>query len=171
MKKLITVAFLLCAFPFVSSGAGTLKLQMTIITGEHGRDSHSVRTTITVSDKTVVYQVTYTGRLKSRAPERKEFKLENKDRKTIIKLIKDRNLLVTKSLERDQESKGTYSYFELVFASDLNGTKGLISIKGPRNAVDMKEMELFKNSVALIEEIYLVMDSADNRMTFEPLIN
>lgn len=166
--------FLLCAFPFVGCGANAdaLQLEIRMTKGERSRDSSSTTTSITITGKTIVYKVTYGGRNRGRVPEQnKEFKLENGDQKRLIELIKARDLLVTRSVEREVNESGPAYYFALSISSDVNGSKGLISIKGPRKAPDIKDSELYKNAVALIDAIYEIIHRTDEKIDYETLIH
>ncbi len=173
MKKLVALALLLCAYPSFAGieRADALSLQITIIRGERSRDSNSATTMITINGETVVYKKTYGGRSRGRIPdETKEFKLKAEDQRNLVKLIKDRNLLRTDSIEREQNVSGMYLYFELSIKSSLNKSTGSIYIKGSRKATDLKEEKLYKDAVALIEEIYAIIHRTDERVVHEPLI-
>ena len=173
MIRVVALTILLCAFPFVAWGANAdaLQLEIRMTTGERSRDSSSTTTSITITGKTIVYKVTYGGRNRGREPEQKEFKLENADQKRLIELIKAKNLLVTKSVERTVDDSGPSYYFALSLSSEVNGSKGLISIKGPRKAPDIKDSELYKNAVALIEAVYEIIHRTDEKIDYEPLIH
>jgi hypothetical protein len=100
----------------------------------------------------------------------KEFKLEDADQKRLIELIKSRKLLVTKSVERTADESGPSYSFALSVGSVVNGSKGLITIRGPRNATDIKESELYKNVTALIEVVYEIIHRTDKKIVYESLI-
>jgi hypothetical protein len=171
MKRVVALLLLLCAFPFVASGADVLNLKLRMTTGERSRDSNSMTTSITVSGGTIVYNVSYGGRNRGREPEQKEFKLEKADQKRLIELIKAKNLLVTKSVERTVDDSGPSYYFELSLSTETNGSKGLISIKGPRKAPDIKDSDLYKNTIALVDAIYEIIHRTDEKIDYEPLIH
>lgn len=173
MKKLTALVFVLCAFPLVACGANAdaLQLEIRMTTGERSRDSSSTTTSITITGKTIVYKVTYGGRNRERVPEQnKEFKLENADQKRLIELINAKNLLVTETVEPPAAESGPSYYFSLSVNAEVNGNKGLISIKGPRKAPDIKDSELYKNASALVEAVYEIIHRMDNGIDYEPLI-
>jgi hypothetical protein len=173
MKNLIGLMLLLCACPGLapSQKAEALYLQITLTTGERSRDSNSTTTEITITGKTLTYRETYGGRSGVHAPKQKAFNLAAEDQRKIIKLINDRNLLRTDSIEREQDGSGIYRYFELSIDSTVNKSKGSISISGSRKATDLKEEKLYKDAVALVEEIYGIIHRTDGKIAYEPLIN
>lgn len=173
MQRLIALAILLCAFPFVALGADADVLNLTIrmTRGERSRDSSSKTTSITTTGETIVYKVTYRGRSRGRLPEQnKEFKLAKADQKRLVELIKAGKLLVTESIEPTENESGPSYYFALSVSSEVNGIKGLISIKGSRKATDIKDSELYKNATALIEAVYEILHRMDKEIVYEPLI-
>jgi hypothetical protein len=174
MKKLMVLTLLLfCAAPLFVFGesADALYLEITLTTGERSRDSNSTTTEITITGRTLTYKETYGGRSGGRAPRQKALKLNAEDQRKIIKLINDRNLLRTDSIERAQDASGIYRYFELSIGSTINKSKGSISISGSRKATDLKEEKLYKDAVALVEEIYGIIHRTDGKIVYEPLIH
>jgi hypothetical protein len=173
MKKLLALTLLLCAVPLFASGdkADVLSLQIIMTGGERSKDSNSATTEITVNNQTLVYKQTYGGSARGRhPPEQKEFKLKVEDQRNLIKLIKDRNLLRTDSIEREQDASGIYLYFELSIKSTVNQSTGSIYLKGSRKANEIKEEQLYKDAVALIEEVYGIIHRTDKAVVYEPLI-
>jgi len=173
MKKLMVLTLLLFgAAPLFACSESTdaLYLQITLTRGERSKDSNSTTTEITINGKTLTYQETYGGRSGGRAPVKREFKLNAEDQRKIIKLINDRNLLRTGSIKREQDVSGIYRYFELSVNSTINKSKGSISINGSRKAIDLREEKLYKDAVALVEEIYGIIRRADKAVVYEPLI-
>jgi hypothetical protein len=174
MKKLIALTLLLCITPLLAWGdnAETLSLQIKITRGERSKDSNASTVVLTLSGQKLVYTISG-RRLSGRAVAPREFKLTRADKGKIIRLIKDRNLLRTDSIERlrDESESGIYFYFELSIKSAINGTEGLINIKGSRKAEALKEEKLYKDAVALVEELYRIIGRADSNLVYEPLIN
>ena len=173
MKKLIALTLLLCASPLLARGdnADALSLQIKITRGERSKDSNASSIVLTLSGQKLIYRTISGRRLSGRAVAPREFTLTGEDQKKLIRLIKDRNLLRTDSIERPQEGSGIYFYFELSIKAAVNGKEGLINIKGSRKANALKDEKLYKDAVALIEEIYRIIDRADSRFFYEPLIN
>lgn len=173
MKKLVALTLLLCVYSSLAGGesADALSLQITMTRGERSKDSSAARTEISINGGTLVYKKIYSGRLRGRMPEEtKEFKLKAEDQRNLIKLIEDRNLLRTESIEREQNVSGMYLYFELSVEAVVNQSKGFVHLKGSRKATDIKEEKLYKDAVALIEEIYAIIHRMDERVVYEPLI-
>ena len=172
MKKLIALTLLLCGASLFARGdkADALYLQVTMTTGERSKDSNSRTALITINGETLVYQKTYGGRRGGRVPETKEFKLTVEDQGKLIKLIKDRDLLRTDSIERAQDKPGVYLYFALSVKAVINQSEGFVQLKGSRSAIELKEEKLYKDAVALIEEIYAIIRRTDERVIYEPLI-
>lgn len=173
MKKLIALTLLLCAVPLIARAdkADVLSLKITITRGERSRDSYAATTTLTLSGKTLVYRATSGRRLGGRETAPREFKLTDKDQRKIIELIKSRMLLRTETIERPREESGIYFYFNLSIEAALNQSKGVIQIKGSRKATDLKEEKLYKDAVALIEELYAIINRTDEAIVYEPLIH
>jgi hypothetical protein len=173
MKKLIALTLLLCVVPLSAHGdkADDLHLEITITRGERSKDSNSQTTLININGGRLVYKKTYGGRLRGRAPETRELKLKAEDQRNLVRLIKGRNLLRTESIEREQTESGIYFYFDLSIEAAVNQSKGVIQINGSRKASDLKQEKLYKDVVALIEELYAIINRTDKRIVYEPLIN
>jgi hypothetical protein len=175
MKKLIALTLLLCAVPWFARGdkADDLALQIKITRGERSKDSYAATTTLTLSGKTLIYRATSGRRLGGRATAPREFKLTDNDQRMIVELIRSRNLLRTETIERErpQEESGIYFYFDLSIEAAVNQSKGFVQIKGSRKASDLKEEKLYKDAVALIEELYAIIHRTDEAIVYEPLIH
>ncbi|MDT4897803.1 MAG: hypothetical protein QOH25_2880 [Acidobacteriota bacterium] len=173
MKKLVALMLLLCVAPLLARGEGAndLSLEIRITRGERSKDSHSSTTVLTISGQTLVYRTISGRRNSGRAVAPREFKLTGEDQRKLVKLIKDRDLLRTDSIEREQDTSGIYRYFELSVKAVVKGNEGLIQIKGSRKATDLKEEKLYKDAVALVEEIYGIIHRTNEAIVYEPLIN
>ena len=149
-----------------------LSLNVTIITSEHSRDSHSSTTTLRVSGNTLVYEETYHGaRADRNPPVKKEYELTNDDRNRLIGLLNDKALLTTKTISRSTGQEGPSRDFKLSIAAKLAGKEGDISISAPRTAVELKTDPLYQGSVALIAELYRIINRTDRHVRFSDLIN
>jgi hypothetical protein len=170
MKSLIALLLILSFRSVVfCAEAEDFSLRIIVIRGIQSKANPSQKTTLTVSGDKVIYEITYTSLGQVRATDRKEFKLKRKDRQT-LQLLTSKNLLVTKTIRRPLGTWGRYPHFELLIDSTVNDRKGQIRIKGPSNATDLNESKLFTDSVALVKVIYTIMESADKKMSFEPLV-
>lgn len=168
MNKLLALALMLFASASLAFGddQNQLKLQIIMTRGESSRDSHSVKTTIAVSGQKLTYTRSYTGRLSGRAPERKEFDLTADDVRKIADWVKSKNLLVTENVERSGGPKGSYLWFDLRIRSEVDGATGLINIRGPRGDTSFDEARVYKDSVALIEQLYEILHRLDKDLVY-----
>ncbi len=172
-NALTTLALLICAcfvsIPVAGQGTRILQLRVELTTGERSRDSSSQTTTITVAPGTIVWEQTYGGRRGRTPPIRKKFKFSSADRKKVEKLIKFRNLLVTDSIKLPRDTS-TYEYFAVSFDLTLDERKGAGSIEGPRTAVKVREEKLYQDTVALVKELYRIINRQDTSILYEELI-
>lgn len=173
MKKFVALALLLCACPLLARGndADAFSLQIKITGGERSKDSHSSTIVLTLAGQKLIYRTVYGGKLAGRAVAPREFKLTSEDQKKLIKLLKDKNLLVTETIEREQEASGIYRYFEVSVKAVVDGREGFIQIKGSRKDAALKEEKLYKDAVALVEAVYEIIHRADEDIVYEPLIH
>jgi hypothetical protein len=54
---------------------------------------------------------------------------------------------------RSKTTAITYRNFEISVDLNLDGKKAAINIRGPRNAVTIKDEKLYQNALALVEEL------------------
>jgi hypothetical protein len=175
MKTLSTV---ICAGLFIAacvgsaSGRGTdeLLVSVRLTTGERSKDSGSKTTTITVERDALAWAQTFAGSSRRRPnPPRRVYKLSAADKRNLLGLIKSNDLLVTDSIELPRPSSN-YQYFEVSIDLTLGGKKGAVNISGPRNAAGVKDERLYRSALALIEELYRIMNGHDKSVRFEELI-
>lgn len=174
MRKLLLLALLmcLCACPAFGRSADDLEISITLVKGERSRDSGGRKSTITIAQDLIVYELSYFGMAGVRhKPVRKEFKLSDEDKKRLIELIGTRQLLATETLEYPLADSGVRRYFKISIELKLNGRIGVLKIEGPTNAVQVKDHKLYKNSTALIEEVYGIINKVDEEISYEELIN
>jgi hypothetical protein len=160
-----------CVCPVSGNGADELHLSVALVTGERSRDSGSNTATITVERDAIVWeQSSSRERRMGKPPARKDFKLSPADKGGLLKLIRASNLLVTDSIELPQDS--SYSrYFRISVDLTLVEKRGAINISGPRTAVAVKEEKLYQNTVALVKELYRIMNTQDRSVHFEELVH
>src|SRR6266849_5480516 len=138
-----------------------LSLDVTIVTGEHSRDSNSVTATLTVSSSALVYEQTFAGaRSGRRQPVKKEYKLSQEDQAALIRLLNAGNLMVTRTISKPPQQKGSSRYFELSIHSRLGGKESVVSIDASPNAAELKADGLYRDSVSMIEELYKIINRA-----------
>lgn len=174
MRNILLIALLICACCLPSFGQATdeLYISATLTKGEHSRDSGSRTTKITLTQDRIAYEQAYHGMGANRhKPVNKEFKLNGEDKRRLVELIKERNLLLTGIIEHPTADSGIRRYFEISIQLILNREKGAINIEGPTNAVKIKDEKLYKASAALIEELYRIINRADKNIAYEELID
>lgn len=173
--KLALFTSLVAAGPVIALATwppNEFSLNVTIITSEHSRDSNSVTTNLRVTGNTLVYEETHHGARASRhQPVKKEYKLTNDDRDRLIRLLKDKALLTTKTILKSSEQRGLSRDFELSIASKLAGKEHVISIKAPRTAIELKTDPLYRSAVYLVAELYRIINRTDPDITFSDLID
>lgn len=148
-----------------------LYLEVTIVTGEHSRDSTSVTRTLTVSSGELLYEETYAGaRSNRRQPVKKKFKLTRQDQEALIALLKTKNLLVTKTVSKPPTQKGSSRYFELAITSALEGKENSVAIEASPSAIELKTDSLYQGSVSLIEQLYKIINRTDPDIAVPTLI-
>ena len=154
------------------SGKGTdeLLVNVRLTTGERSKDSGSQTTTITVERDAIVWEQTFSGSSRRRpAPARKAFKLSPADKRKLVELIRAHSLLVADSIELPRAASN-YRYFDVSVDLTLDGKQGAISISGMRNAVKVREESLYQHTLALVKELYRIMNGQDKSVQFEELI-
>jgi hypothetical protein len=174
MRNLLLLLLLICicSLPSFGQGRADLYISATLTRGERSRDSGSRTTTLTLAQGRLIYERTYHGMAASRQkPVNKEFKLSDEDERRLADLISEKNLLVTDTIEYPTADSGIRRYFEISIRLMLNRKRGAISIEGPTNAAKIKEGRLYKASIALIEELYRIINRTDKEIAYEELID
>jgi hypothetical protein len=153
--------------------ADELHLTVTIVTGEHSRDSNSTVTSLKVDGDTLAYEQSYHGAHSNRrTPVKKEYRLSRKDRDELISLLQEKKLLVSRTVSSklsDPTNPGRY--FELKIRSRLAGKEHVISIDGPRGAEKLKKERVYEEAVYLIEHLYRIINRTDSDVTIPQLID
>lgn len=151
-----------------------LQILVTMVRSEHSKDSNSTTTTLTVSGDTIVYRQRRSGAHSSQSkPIERDFKLTNEDKGELVRLLNEKKLLVTKSISRSLETTGPRSYVSLSFSIQLklNGKRRLISIDGPMRSTAIKNDPLYRDSLVLINELYLIVHRTDPRLRFDEFVD
>lgn len=174
MKKVVIPALLLlCSFSISSEGAAKdgFTLSLSLVTGERSRDSHAQTTIITLVGKTLVYEQTYSGfGASSRTPIRKEIELKGSEISRLKSLIKEKNLLGTGGLKFTPAS-GQSTYFEMNIKITLKGIIATQELSGPRNAANIKDERVYQKSVALLQELYRIINLRDKEISYQAPVN
>ena len=175
LSKLVIYALVVAAWSMIVPGStpqDDLSLDVTIVTGEHSRDSGSVTTTLTIAADVLGYEETHHGmRSNLHKPVKKEYKLTQQDRAVLIRLLKEKHLLVTRAISKSPQQKGFSRYFEVSIRSTLRGKENSVSINASPGATELKADPLYQNSVSLIEELYKIINRTDPDITIPHLIN
>jgi hypothetical protein len=146
-----------------------LKLNVSVITGQHSRDSSSIERGFTVSAHILVYEETHYGALASRYPPlKKEYQLSDDDRAQLIAVMRGKELLRIRSISKSPGLNARV--FEIKIAAKLSDHEGLISIKAPRSASELKTDPLYQAAVRLIAELYRIINRTDPDIRLGELI-
>ncbi len=173
MKKLVMLALLACTLALPASAGTkddfTLSLLLTI--GERSRDSNAETTLIRLAGNTLTFEQTYTGHQPSRRePIRKEFKLKTSEIESLKDLVKEKNLLGSGVLKFEPNA-GQHHYFEMNISVTLKGIISTQELSGPRAAANIKDERVYQKSVALLQELYRLINLRDQKIIYqEPLI-
>jgi hypothetical protein len=152
--------------------AEELFVKITMVTGEHSRDSNSTSTSLTIEGNKLFYEQTYHGfHANRREAVRKQYELMANDQNVLIGLLREKNLLVNRSLTGSSQDQGARNYFSLSVNSKLNGAEHSITIDGARADAKLKETDLYRDSVLLIEHLYKIINRTDPHITMPELIN
>ena len=169
MKKIVILTLLLCSLLIPSSGAAKdgFTMSLSLVIGERSRDSHAETTIITLVGDTLVYEQTYSGAgASSRAPVRREFKLKGSEIGSLKSLIKAKNLLGSGGL-KFTPAAGQFTYFEMNIKITLKGIIAMQELSGPRNAANIKEERVYQKSMALLRELYRVINLRDKEISYQ----
>ncbi|HEY0407573.1 MAG TPA: hypothetical protein VGC89_17695 [Pyrinomonadaceae bacterium] len=169
MKKVLMLALLACSLA-LSAGAAerddfTISLSLTI--GERGRDSNAATTTIRLEGNTLAYEQTYSGAGASqRKSARLEFKLRADEISRLKSLVKEQNLNGTGSL-KFEPAAGQSAYFEMNIKVTLKGVIATQELYGPRRAANIKDERVYQKSVALLRELYRLINLRDKEIGYQ----
>ena len=175
LSRLVLFALLIAACRAI--GLGTfpqqeLSLDVTVITSEHSKDSHSLTAKLKVSANTLLYEETYHGaRANRHPPVKKEYKLTSEDRDRLIKMLKEGNLLTSKTISNSSEEQGISRDFKLVIQFRLADQQGEVSISSPRSATELKNDPFYQSSLSLLVELYRVIQRTDGDIAVPDLIH
>jgi hypothetical protein len=148
-----------------STPPSDLYLTVSLTKTEKSRDSNSRQTKISVNGERIIYERVYRGYRRNKLePVHKEFAIKEEEVKRLEKLVRDGNLLTSDSLQ----SKGTgFVYFEISLDARLDGKQSHVEISGPSKAVGIKDQKLYRNTRALLEEIFRILNARDEEISYE----
>src|SRR5262249_20282556 len=120
------------AFPLDSP---KLDVSISIVQGEHSRDSNSSTTTISIRGAALVYDKTYSGyRARVRKPVHIEMKLKREDLIGLQAIIDDRKLLDAHSVEHETGGRGRF--FEASIDLSVRKRHATIKVSGMTNEIE-----------------------------------
>ena len=169
MNPLIAIILSISTLLATATGGATgdLHINASLTKIERSKDSNSRKTTITVSGNKIVYERTYSGARRNRIePVRKEYKITDEEIKRLSKVVRDYDLLTSDSLEYPTTGGG-FLYFEISLDVRAEGKQSQIKISGPSKAAGVRDGKLYKNTNALFEEIYRIINAQDKEISYE----
>ena len=170
MKKfipLLLLSLLALSTTLYAQKRDELSLNISLTRGEHSRDSHSQTTKITLQGRELVYEKSSTG-FRAREPVKKSFTVSDEDIAQLKKLIREQNLLVTDTLAVALEPGGGFrTYFKINVQIELDGQKSAIAISGPRRDSGIKEKNIYRQTNALLEAVYKIINEQDADIGYE----
>lgn len=173
MKRIIILALLLCSLAAPAFGAAKddFTLSLSLKTGERSRDSNSQTILIRLASDNLTYEETYSGYgASNRTPVRKEFKLRKSEISRLKSLIKEKNLLGSGGL-KFEPAPGQSTYFEMTIKIILKGIIATQQLSGPRGAEKIKEERVYQKSIALLQELYRLINLRDTAINYREPVN
>ena len=153
----------------VSAAGDGPYLEVTIVTGEHSKDSNSTTRTLTVANRDLIYKEAYAGaRSGQRSPVERKFKLTKQDKSDLTALLELRtgSQLTNKTIPQDSSR-----YFRVTIVSALHRPGNTITIDASPNDLDLKKDPVYQASVLLIERLYQIINRTEPNLTAPTLIN
>jgi len=155
MKALIALALLICFTP--SAGKpGDLYISISVTVTSHGRDSSWTKTTFTISGNEIVNEETYGGyRTTKRPTVHKEYVLTAQEIANLKRLIREKNLLRSRSLTSPPGNVARTSY-DLIEEVRWQGKRSLIKVSGPiewLNSDEIKNNRVYQDADSLLEYV------------------
>jgi hypothetical protein len=160
-QALIAVALLICLATASAGKPVDLHISISLTVSEHGRDSNSTKTTFTVSGNRIVNEETYSGYgAGRRVPVHKEYVLTVREMSNLKRLIKEKNLLRSRSLTVPSGNAPDTSY-TLTEKISWQGKTSLIEISGSIKSLQSEEMKnnrVYQDADALLEYIRAIIN-------------
>jgi hypothetical protein len=170
MKKIVVLALLLvCVLPGLVSARtkDDFTLSVSLVIGERSRDSHTETTLIRLAGNNLTYERTYSGAgAGRREPVRREFKLKGSEIARLKSLVKEKNLLGSGGLNF-KPAAGQLTYFEMNIRVTLKGIIATQELSGPRAAANIKDERVYQKSMALLQELYRLINLREQGINYE----
>src|SRR5438270_3796470 len=140
MKKITALALLILASPvFAATDNPALHLSLSIIKGEHSRDSNATSTTITINGNHLVYDQRYSGyRAGKREPVHKEAAIRNAEMIRLKALLREKRLLDSAAVMH--ATNGTGRYVEVTLNVRLGKRRASIKIAGMAKEIEGEKL-------------------------------
>ena len=162
MKSIIALSLLICLGTASASKADDLYISISLTTTVHGTGvSRWTRMAYTIRGNKIVYEETYGGEIASvRQPVHKEYTLTSRETSTLKWLIKEKNLLQSRS-GTSPPGNVPYIYYDLTEEVRWQGKRSLIKVSLPRTSLHsdaMKDSQLYQDADALLEDVRAVVN-------------
>jgi hypothetical protein len=158
LGKVIAFTLSICILPggALSRCTDDVRITVSIIEGEHSRDSNSSSTTITIKDNDLVYDRLYAGYGNGkRKPIHQEIELTGQEIDQLEQLISKETVLVSRSMELPTDGAGRYVI--VIMNLQMGKKKSAIKVSGMFSRIENET--LYKTARALIDEIDRIRDA------------
>src|SRR5258708_373935 len=133
-----------------------LSLSISVVEGEHSKDSNSSSTTITLKDNNLLFDRSYTGyRASKRKPSHQEIELTEQEIDQLKRLISKERLLVSRATQLPTGDTGRYIIVTMNLR--MGNRKAEIKVSGMTGRIENET--LYKAARALINEIDRIRDA------------
>jgi hypothetical protein len=158
--KLATIALAVSLAPERRAGPTRpkpLSLSITVISGEHSRDSNSTTTSIALNGNQVRYQKSYAGyRASRRAAIDKNVQIHDEDLDRIHKLLAENDLLRSRSSISPTDQPGGYVEIDATIASGKGAKSAVLKFSGMRENAESDN--LYVGLQGLLSEIERIVN-------------
>ena len=158
----LTLSMSICILPAGAFSRCTddVRITVSIIEGEHSRDSNSSSTTITIKDNALVYDRSYAGYgARKRKPTHQEIELTGQEIDQLKQMVFKNSLLVSRSMELPT---GAGRYVIVTMNLQVGKKKSAIKVSGMTSRIENEK--LYKSATALIDEIDKIRDAHGSSM-------
>jgi hypothetical protein len=162
MKSIFALSLLICMGTASAGKANELYVSISLTMSVFGTgNSHWTKTTYTIHGNKVVYKETYGGEIASeRLPVHKEYTFAALEMKDLTWLIKEKNLLQSRS-ETSPPGNVPYTYYDLTEEVRWQGKRSLIKVSGPTRVLHsdaMKDSRLYQDADSLLEFVRAIVN-------------
>jgi hypothetical protein len=169
MRKVVTLALLLCSLTLAAQAMqrDDFSISLSLTIGERSRDSHAENVVIRLEGNAFTYEQTYSGAgASNRTSTNIKFKLKGDEIARLKSLVKEQNLTGTGSL-KFEPAAGQFTYFELNIRVTLRGIIATQELSGPRNAANIKTERVYQKSIALLRELYRLINLRKKEISYQ----